>query len=152
MGKFTQTTFRETQNMDATLTLQDGMYFTAIPSSGVVVDVESNPMEGQPRRGASPMELLLISLAGCTAMDVISILRKKRQNVTSFQIRIHGDRAITHPRVFTDFELEYIVRGVGIDPAAVERSIQLSVENYCSVHAMLEKAATIKTTFTIIAD
>ncbi len=138
--------------MDATLTLQDGMYFTAIPSSGVVVDVESSPMEGQPRRGASPMELLLISLAGCTAMDVISILRKKRQNVTSFQIRIHGDRAITHPRVFTDFELEYIVRGVGIDPAAVERSIQLSVENYCSVHAMLEKAATIKTTFTIIAD
>jgi len=128
------------------------MYFTAIPSSGVVVDVESSPMEGQPRRGASPMELLLISLAGCTAMDVISILRKKRQNVTSFQIRIHGDRAITHPRVFTDFELEYIVRGVGIDPAAVERSIQLSVENYCSVHAMLEKAATIKTTFTIIAD
>lgn len=138
--------------MDATLTLQDGMYFTAIPTSGVVVNVESSPAEGQTRRGASPMELLLISLAGCTAMDVLSILRKKRQNVTSFQIRVHGDRAISHPRVFTDFELEYIVRGVGIDPAAVERSIQLSVENYCSVHAMLEKAARIKTTYTIIAD
>ncbi len=109
-------------------------------------------MEGQPRRGASPMELLMLSLAGCTAMDVISILRKKRQNVTGFQIRIHGDRADSHPKVFTDFELEYIVRGVGIDPQAVERSIQLSVENYCSVHAMLEKAAHITTKYTIIEE
>lgn len=128
------------------------MYFTAVAPSGVMVDVESSPAAGQPRRGASPMELLLISLAGCTAMDVLSILRKKRQSVTGFQIRIHGDRADTHPKVFTDFELEYIVRGVGIDPVAVARAIQLSVENYCSVHAMLAKAAQIKTKYTIIAD
>ncbi|MBP9501479.1 MAG: OsmC family protein [Candidatus Promineofilum sp.] len=138
--------------MDATLTLQDNMYFTAVPTSGFTIDVESSPAEGEPRRGASPMELLLISLAGCSAMDVVSILRKKRQNMTGFQIRIHGDRAETHPKVFTDFELEYIVHGTDIDPAAVERAIQLSVENYCSVHAMLEKAAGIKTKFTIIAD
>ncbi|MCZ2115999.1 MAG: OsmC family protein [Anaerolineae bacterium] len=138
--------------MDATLTLQEGMLFTATPPSGVVVNIEGSPMEGQPRRGASPMELLMLSLAGCTAMDVISILRKKRQNVTGFQIRIHGDRADSHPKVFTDFELEYIVRGVGIDPQAVERSIQLSVENYCSVHAMLEKAAHITTKYTIIEE
>ena len=138
--------------MDATITLQDGMYFTAIPDSGFVVHLESSAPEGQARRGASPMELLLISLAGCTAMDVISILRKKRQNVTGFEIRIHGDRATDHPKVFTDFELEYIVRGVNIDPAAVERSILLSTENYCSAHAMLEKAATIRTRYTIIAE
>ncbi len=75
--------------MDATITLQDGMYFTAMPDSGVVVPLESGPPEGQARRGASPMELLMISLAGCTAMDVVSILRKKRQNMTGFEIRIH---------------------------------------------------------------
>ncbi len=96
------------------------------------------------------MELLMIGLAGCTAMDVVSILRKKRQNMSGFEIRIHGDRTTDHPKVFTDFELEYIVRGVDIDPTAVERAIQLSTESYCSAHAMLEKAATIRTRYTII--
>lgn len=138
--------------MDATLTLQDGMYFTAVPDSGFTVHLESSPAEGQPRRGASPMELLMISLAGCSAMDVISILRKKRQHVTGFEIRIHGDRAATHPKVFTDFELEYIVRGIAIDPEAVARSIELSVEAYCSVHAMLDKAAHIHTRYTIVEE
>ena len=96
------------------------------------------------------MELLMIGLAGCTAMDVVSILRKKRQNMSGFEIRIHGDRTTDHPKVFTDFELEYVVHGVDIDPAAVERAIQLSTETYCSAHAMLEKAAHIRTRFTII--
>lgn len=138
--------------MDAVLTLQDGMHFTAVANSGYVVHLDTKAPEGEESRGASPMELLMISLAGCTAMDVISILRKKRQNVTGFEIRVHGDRATDHPKVFTDFELEYVVRGVGIDPAAVERSIQLSTETYCSAHAMLEKAAAIRTRFTIIQE
>ena len=138
--------------MDATITLQDGMYFTAVPDSGFIVPIESGPPEGQARRGASPMELLMISLAGCTAMDVVSILRKKRQNVTGFEIRIHAERATEHPKVFTAFELEYVVRGVDIDPAAVDRAIQLSTESYCSVHAMLDKAAHITTRYTILAE
>lgn len=138
--------------MDAIITLQEDLYFTAVPDSGYVVNLESSPPEGKARRGASPMELLMISLAGCTAMDVVSILRKKRQNLTGFEIRIHGDRASDHPKKFTDFELEYVVRGVGIDPEAVARSIELSTETYCSVHAMLEKAATIRTRYTIIEE
>ncbi len=138
--------------MDATITLQDGMYFTAMPDSGVVVPLESGPPEGQARRGASPMELLMISLAGCTAMDVVSILRKKRQNMTGFEIRIHAERATDHPKVFTSFALEYVVRGIDIDPEAVDRAIQLSTETYCSVHAMLEKAAHITTRYTIVAE
>jgi len=138
--------------MDATLTLQDEMHFTAMANSGYVVHVDTKAPEGQVSRGASPMELLMISLAGCTAMDVISILRKKRQNVTGFEVRIHGDRATDHPKVFTDFELEYVVSGVDVDPAAVERSIQLSTETYCSAHAMLEKAASIRTRYTIIQE
>lgn len=128
------------------------MHFTAMANSGYVVHVDTKAPEGQVSRGASPMELLMISLAGCTAMDVISILRKKRQNVTGFEVRIHGDRATDHPKVFTDFELEYVVSGVDVDPAAVERSIQLSTETYCSAHAMLEKAASIRTRYTIIQE
>lgn len=138
--------------MDAVLTLHDEMHFTAVPDSGYIVHLDTKAPEGEAGRGASPMELLMISLAGCTAMDVIAILRKKRQNVTGFEVRIHGDRASGHPKVFTDFELEYVVRGVGIDPAAVERSILLSTETYCSAHAMLEKAAAIRTRYTIIQE
>ena len=138
--------------MDAILTLQDEMHFTAVPDSGYVVHLDSKPAVSGTGQGASPMELLMISLAGCTAMDVISILRKKRQNVTGFEIRIHGDRATDHPKVFTDFELEYVVRGADIDPAAVERAMELSTETYCSAHAMLEKAAAIRTRYTIIQE
>ncbi len=138
--------------MDATLSLQYDMHFTAVADSGYVVQLDSKASEGEASRGASPMELLMISLAGCTAMDVISILRKKRQNVTGFEIRVHGDRATDHPKVFTDFELEYVVRGVDVDPAAVERAIQLSSDTYCSAHAMLEKAAHIRTKYTIIQE
>ena len=137
--------------MNATITLQQDMHFIALPDSGVAVHIDSKPAEGVQRQGASPMELLMISLAGCTAMDVVSILRKKRQNVTGFEIRIHGERATEHPKVFSAFELEYVVRGVDIDPAAVGRAIQLSTETYCSVHAMLDKAAHISTRYTIEA-
>lgn len=138
--------------MDAALTWQGGLKFIATADSQHEIILDTDPSVGGSDQGTRPMELILEGLAGCTAMDVISILRKKRQNVTGFQIRIHGDRADSHPKVFTDFELEYIVRGVGIDPQAVERAIQLSVENYCSVHAMLEKAAHITTKYTIIEE
>lgn len=138
--------------MNATITLQDEMHFTAIPDSGQLVHIDTKPTESGLRQGASPMELLLISLGGCTALDVISILRKKRQNVTGFEVRVSGERTTEHPRVFTDILIEYVVRGVNIDPAAVARSIQLSTESYCSVHAMLHQAATIRTTYTIIQE
>ncbi|RIK18200.1 MAG: osmotically inducible protein OsmC [Anaerolineae bacterium] len=138
--------------MDAVITLQDNFHFKAVADSGFVVDLDTRAPEGEMGRGATPMEMVMISLAGCTAMDVVSILRKKRQNMTEFEIRIHGDRATDHPKVFTDFEMEYVVRGVDIDPAAVERAIQLSMDTYCSVHAMLEKAAAIRTRFTIIEE
>ena len=137
--------------MDATITLQDGMHFVAVPPSGMVVHIDSQPETGE-RQGASPMELLLIALGGCTALDVISILRKKRQEVTGFEVRVHGDRAEDHPKSFTDITIEYVVRGVNIDPAAVARSINLSTETYCSVHAMLHQAANITTTYTIIQE
>lgn len=135
--------------MDATLTLHDGLHFSAVADSGMRIDIDSDPGPDRARQGPSPMELMIMSLGGCTAMDVISILRKKRQNVTGFEVRVHGDRATEHPKVFTDFVIEFIVRGVDIDPAAVERAIQLSSDVYCSAQAMLVKAANIRTTYRI---
>ena len=134
----------------STAVLRDDMIFLGQSSNGYTIPLDAKKEAGGHDAGISPIELLLTSLAGCTAMDVVSILRKKRQNMSGFEIRIHGDRTTDHPKVFTDFELEYVVHGVDIDPAAVERAIQLSTETYCSAHAMLEKAAHIRTRFTII--
>ena len=96
------------------------------------------------------MEMILLGLAGCTAMDVISILQKKRQDVTAFEIRVHADRAEEHPRVFTHIVLEYVVTGRHVEIDAVKRSIDLSLEKYCSVHAMLSKSVPIEHTFKVV--
>lgn len=136
--------------MDAVVKLEEGMRFSAIPTSGFTLTLDAAESAGGTNMGFRPLELLLVGLAGCTAMDVISILRKKRQDVTGFEIRAHADRAEDHPKVFTAVTMEYIVAGRAIDPAAVERAIQLSVETYCSAHAMLEKAVPITTTYQIV--
>lgn len=87
---------------------------------------------------------MLISLAGCTAMDVLSIMRKKRQDVTYFEVTVEAERTEDHPRVFTDVLLTYIVHGVAVDPVALDRSIELSLTRYCPAHAMLSQAVTIR--------
>lgn len=96
------------------------------------------------------MELLLVGLAGCTAMDVISILEKKRQDVTSFEVTAHGTRAEDHPRLFTNIVLEYIVTGHQVEREAVERAVELSATKYCSAAAMFGKAATIEHKITVL--
>ncbi len=85
-------------------------------------------------------------------MDVLSILRKKRQDVNGFEVQLHADRAEDHPHVFTDISVRYIVRGRDIDPKAVERAIELSTTKYCSAHAMLSKTATITSDYEIIEE
>lgn len=88
--------------------------------------------------GMRPAELLMIALAGCTAMDVISILQKKRQKVVDFEVKITGQRRADHPRAWTHMHIECIVRGKGVDQAAVERAVELSTTKYCPVHATLK--------------
>lgn len=100
--------------------------------------------------GVSPMEMLLLSLAGCTGIDIVSILKKKRQPLHDFRVRVRGKRAPTHPRRYTDIEVEYIVWGEGIEPKAVEQAIALSKEIYCSVSAMLSPTAKITTTYRVL--
>jgi putative redox protein len=88
--------------------------------------------------GASPMEALAMAAGACTAMDVIDILRKKRQDVASFEVNVLGTRATEHPMVFTELDLEYVVAGRNLDPRAVERAIDLSLTKYCSVNISLK--------------
>jgi putative redox protein len=127
---------------------ENGLAFEGVGASGFRVQLDSPQAEGGPT-GFSPMELMLVTLAGCTAMDVISILKKKRQDVTGFEVISHGVRAEDYPQVYTDITLEYVVRGRNVDPKAVERAIELSETKYCSVSAMLNKTAKITTIFRV---
>jgi putative redox protein len=137
--------------MDATVTWKHGMTFTGVGSStSYHVEMGSKPADGSEPEGASPLELLLVGTAGCTGMDVFSILEKKRQKVTAFEVRMHADRATDHPRVFTHITMEYVITGHGIDEDAVKHAIDLSVTKYCSAHAMLSKAAPIEHSYRII--
>jgi len=125
-----------------------GLTFAGTADTGIEVSLASTLDEG--KSGFTPMELMGISLAGCTAMDVLSILEKKRQAVTGFEVRVHTRRADDFPRVWTWVQIEYLVTGSGIDPKAVERAIQLSEETYCSVQNMINKAVDIESTYKII--
>ena len=138
---------------DASVKWDHGLTFTGTGgTSGFTLPLGGSPAEGGENDGFRPMELLLVGLAGCTAMDVISILQKKRQDVTGFEVKAHGERAAEHPKRFTAITIEYIVRGHNIDPAAVERSIELSQTKYCSAYATLSPSVPITHTYRIIED
>ncbi|MER3469242.1 MAG: osmotically inducible protein OsmC [Thermoflexus sp.] len=102
--------------------------------------MDAAPDVGGTDQGPRPMELVLVALAGCTAMDVLSILRKKRQPLEGFAMEVRGERAAEHPRVYTEIDVLYVVKG-SVDPQAVVRAIELSATKYCSVSAMLRKTA-----------
>jgi putative redox protein len=103
--------------------------------------------------GAKPIEMVAVGLAGCTAFDVITILRQKyHQKVTGYQVRVEADQAERPPQIFTSVRIHHIVTGIGIDEAALVEAIRLSEEKYCSVGAMLQKSATFHTTHEISED
>lgn len=91
-------------------------------------------------RGASPMDFMLASVAGCTGMDVMHVLRRKRQQVQAVSIEITGRRAEDHPRVYTEVDITFVVQGEGVSPAAVERAIALSQDTYCSASIIFKRA------------
>ena len=100
-----------------------------------------------------PIELVAVGLAGCTAFDVITILRQKyHQKVTGYEVRVEADQAERPPQIFTAIRIHHVVRGIDIDASAIEQAIHLSEEKYCSVGAMLQKSATFHTTFEIVAE
>lgn len=103
--------------------------------------------------GPKPIELVAVGLAGCTAFDVITILRQKyHQKITGYEVRVEGDQAERPPQVFTTIRIHHVVRGFEIDAAAIEEAIRLSEQKYCSVGAMMQKTASLHTTYEIVAD
>lgn len=101
---------------------------------------------------ASPMELLLISLGGCTGADVSSILQKKRQRITSYEIEVRGQRRDEHPRIYTNIEVIHKFKGYNIDEKAVAHAIELSETKYCSVSAMLSASTRITSRYAIVQE
>jgi len=138
--------------MEAVVSMDQGMRFIGSADSGHEIVMDASPKVGGDNSGPRPMELILTALCGCTAMDVISILRKKRQAISGLQVKAHADQNQGHPREFTDIHLEYIVTGKNVDPKAVERSIQLSTDIYCPAQAMLGKVANMTSSYTIIEE
>jgi putative redox protein len=126
------------------------MHFVGSVPSGGLVHMDS-PASGEPPAGASPMELVLMSLAGSSGMDVVSILRKKRQPVDDLEVRVHGTRRDDFPTVFSQIALEYIVHG-DVEPQAIERAIELSRDRYCPVWAMLGHSVLITSSFRVLCD
>ncbi len=135
--------------MDAKITWKGRMSFVGSSDSGFEVPLGTTPDVGGDNDGFRPMELMAISLGGCTAMDVISILKKKRQDVTDFAVHVHTERADKHPKVFTSAEILYQISGHNVDEAAVVRSIQLSAERYCPAQGMLAKIMPIRLLYEI---
>ena len=132
--------------------LETGLSFDVETGSGHHIILDTTDPAVSTDAGPSPMEMLLVGLAGCSAMDILAILRKKRQDVTAYEVRVRGQRAQEHPKVFLDIALEHILTGHNIQPEAVQRSIQLSEERYCGASAMLGKTATITHTFRILEE
>lgn len=132
-------------SMLAQVTWVEDKRFVGRAASGHAIVVDASAK----KQGSSPMELLLIGMAGCTAYDVMSILEKKRQKVTGLEVSAQAERAEEPPRVYTKIEVEYVLRGRDIKPKAVEDAIHLSEEKYCSASVMLGKTAQITTSYRI---
>ncbi len=135
--------------MEAKVTWENKLLFTSTGSNGFTIPLSAEPSAGGDDVGLEPMELVAIALAGCTGMDVISLLEKKRQEVTAFEVQVHAERAMEFPKVFTKIIIEYIVEGHHVEPSAMERSIELSAAKYCPIQAMLGKACNIEHQYSI---
>ncbi|HXY55920.1 MAG TPA: OsmC family protein [Nitrospirota bacterium] len=136
--------------VEAKVKLVQGMQFTGTATSGHTLSMDADDDAGGKNTGFRPMELLLVGFGGCTGMDTISILRKKRQEVTGLEINIKGERVDSHPKVYREIHIEYVVKGKGITKEAVERAMALSLEKYCSVGATLAKTGTITHSYRIV--
>jgi putative redox protein len=130
----------------ATIRYAGDDFFVAVPPSGHALTLD---MRGDRSSAASPLELLLVALGGCTAADVISILRKKREHVTEYVVEVRAERREEHPKSFKRFEVRHILHGRGLTDQSVAHAIQLSDEKYCSVAATLRPTAEIVTSYEI---
>lgn len=134
--------------MKAKVLWTENLQFVGTSPSGHSIVLDSN---SGTNTGPSPMELVLIALASCTGMDVVSILRKMKKNISKFEVSCEGERASEHPKVYKKINVHYYFEGNDLDEKSVRRAINLSKEKYCSVSVMLEKTAEINFTYEIIS-
>jgi putative redox protein len=135
--------------MKARIKLAEGMTFVAESGSGHAIVVDASPDVGGKNLGARPMELVLMGMGACSAIDVVHMLRKGRHAVTDCVVELEAERATEDPKVFTRIKLHYVVTGRALAPAQVERAINLSKDKYCSATAMLAKTADIAVDFEV---
>ena len=129
--------------MKTAIKLLSGVAFEAKSGSGHTIIMDGAAESGGQNHGARPMEMLLMGLGGCSAYDVVSILRKSRQDITDIALEIEAKRAETDPKIFTSIHLHFKIFGQNISKNIVERAINLSAEKYCSASIMLGKSAQI---------
>ncbi len=132
--------------MELKVSWEKNLQFIGLAESRFPVKMDST---SSPETGVSPVEMVAMALAACTAMDVVSILRKQRQDFTAFDVKVHADRATDYPKVITNAILEYVVVGHSIQEAALLTAIDRSVKKYCPVHAMLKQAFPIALHYSI---
>jgi putative redox protein len=138
--------------MKTTVTWKENLTFIGTPDSRFSVQMDADSSLGGTNNGVRPMEMIALGLAGCTAMDVISILQKKRQQVTQFEVSVNAPRSADHPRVFTSALITYMVTGKNVDEIAVLRSIELAATKYCPAQIMLEHAFPMELHYEIYED
>ena len=135
--------------MEATVIWEKGLTFTGSAGTEFEVPLGGSGDAGGDDDGFRPMQLLAIGLAGCTAMDVISILTKKHQQISSFEVRVTATQNTDHPRVFTHLKIDYLLTGENIDETAVQRAIELSETKYCPAQAMYKQIVPIESSYQI---
>lgn len=136
--------------MECTVRWHDGMSFVAETGSGHLVAMDGAPEAGGRNLAPRPMEMLLAGTGGCTAFDIVMILKRGRQDISGCEVKLSAERAETDPKVFTRINMHFLVKGRNLKPEAVERAVHLSAEKYCSASIMLGKTAAITHSWEIV--
>ena len=136
--------------MNISVNWVDGLLMVGKSDSGHTITMDGPPESGGENLGVRPMEILLLGVAGCTMIDVVTTLKKMRQDLSHLETKINAERATDHPKVFTDIHIQFVVKGKDLDPKKVDKAITLSAEKYCSASIMLGKTASITHDFEII--
>ena len=136
--------------MNISVNWVDGLLMVGKSDSGHTITMDGPPESGGENLGVRPMEMLLLGVAGCTMIDVVTTLKKMRQDLSHLETKINAERATDHPKVFTDIHIQFVVKGKDLDPKKVDKAITLSAEKYCSASIMLGEMATITHDFEVI--
>ena len=136
--------------MDVKVKWIDGMMMVGESGSGHAVVMDGPPNVGGNNMGVRPMEMLLIGMAGCTTVDVVSTLKKMRENIDDCVAEVSAERADDHPKVFTNIHIHFVVKGSDLNPTKVGKAISLSADKYCSASIMMAKTASVTHDFEIV--